>query len=185
MKACDMVKPHFGSLVGCIFWPTCALLHYFRIDGADIRCKQWEQAYHGTLCIGYLSGQACTRWLWLLTNGQCWGAQGFQRIMFLIVVVHYLLWPQEGSYCASREVDGTTLIPHLYRKAIGAYNGTMWIFQDLLHSESQVAAIACLHGTMKTPIEWLCIEVLLVGWPTLLDMAHGKIFTVTFCMHPI
>ena len=28
------------------------------------------------------------------------------------------------------------------------------------HSESQVAAIACLHGTMKTPVEWLCIEVL-------------------------
>lgn len=25
-----------------------------------------------------------------------------------------------------------TLIPHLYRKAIGAYNGTMWIFQDML-----------------------------------------------------
>lgn len=98
----------------------------------DIRCKQWEQAYHGTLSIGYLSGQACTRWLWLLTNGQCWGAQGLQRIMFLIVVVDYPLWPQEGSYCASREVDGTTLISHLYRKAIGAYNGTMWIFQDLL-----------------------------------------------------
>lgn len=35
MKACDRVKPHFGSLVGCIFWPTCcAFLWYFRIDGA-------------------------------------------------------------------------------------------------------------------------------------------------------
>ena len=134
-----LAEATFWKFGGLQLWPTgCALLHYFELMVIDIRCKQREQAYHGTVCIGYLSGQACTRWLWLFTNGQCWGAQGLQRISFLIVVVHYAVWQQEVSYCALREVDGATLIPYLYRKAIGAYSGMMWIFKDFCcHQKSR------------------------------------------------
>ena len=174
-----LAEATFWKFGGLQLWPTgCALLHYFELMVIDIRCKQREQAYHGTVCIGYLSGQACTRWLWLFTKGQCWGAQGLQRISFLIVVVHYAVWQQEVSYCALREVDGATLIPYLYRKAIGAYSGMMWIFQDLLPSEVKVQ---WLHASMvprRRLQSGFCIEVLYrVGLANPFRIAHmTKIF---------
>ena len=158
-EACDWLKPHFGSLVGCNFGPQvvpfCTISDWWCID---IGCPREQASWHTMYWI--FVGAGLYKMAMAIDQRPVLGRTRIATISFLIVVVHYAVWQQEVSYCALREVDGATLIPYLYRKAIGAYSGMMWIFQDLLPSEVKVQ---WLHASMvprRRLQSGFCIEVL-------------------------
>jgi len=137
-EACDWLKPHFGSLVGCNFGPQvvpfCTISDWWCID---IGCKHREQASWHTMYWIFV-GAGLYKMAMAIDQWPVLGRTRIATISFLIVVVHYAVWRRQVSCCASRDGDGATFIPYLYRKAVGAYSGMMWIFKDFCcHQKSR------------------------------------------------
>ena len=126
----------------------------------DIRCKQWEQAYHGTLCIGYFMGAGLYKMAMAIDQrpvlrstriatyhvlDRCSSLPALTTRGVILCIERLMALPSSLT-CIERQ-SGPIMVRCEYSRIC-------------CHSESKVAAIACLHGTMKTPVEWLCIEVL-------------------------